>query len=316
MRMPATDRRDAARRHRLHRRHAADDRRSRSWRGSRARESARQIRIAGAVHAAYSTLTDYPLGVVKVIPYKAHLAIDALGAIAAGRHAVRHRPVPQGPAALASRTSRLAAFELQSLLLSDPRGKGDFHGDVEAVRRRPTPQPAQPDLQRRAGGGAGPGLGPPERGERGGHAVDVVLVVVEVDGEPQVAVARRAHDAAPVQLGEQPRGIGVAERHRDDGAAIGLGQVDGRPAGARPGLPAARPPARGCGGRSASAPKRSKTDSAASLPIAATQLIELSNRDAVGDSSIAGPKKLSSGTRPAFQPALMGTNRSWTAGER
>ena len=28
----------------------------------------------------------------------------------------------------------LAAFELQSLLLSDPRGKGDFHGDVDAVR--------------------------------------------------------------------------------------------------------------------------------------------------------------------------------------
>jgi hypothetical protein len=28
----------------------------------------------------------------------------------------------------------LAAFELTSLLMSDPRGKGDFHGDVDAVR--------------------------------------------------------------------------------------------------------------------------------------------------------------------------------------
>jgi hypothetical protein len=45
-------------------------------------ESARQIRIAGAVHAAYSTVTDYPLGAVKLLPYKAHLALDALGAVA------------------------------------------------------------------------------------------------------------------------------------------------------------------------------------------------------------------------------------------
>ena len=44
--------------------------------------AARQIRTAGAMHVSYSTLTDYPLGVVKLIPYQAHLAIDALGAIA------------------------------------------------------------------------------------------------------------------------------------------------------------------------------------------------------------------------------------------
>src|SRR3569623_180908 len=44
--------------------------------------AAKQIRSAGAIHAGYSTLTDYPLGVVKVIPYKAHLAIAALGALA------------------------------------------------------------------------------------------------------------------------------------------------------------------------------------------------------------------------------------------
>ena len=38
--------------------------------------------------------------------------------------------------------------------------------------------------------------------------------------------------------------------------------------------------------------------------VAATQLIELSNREAVGDRSIVGPKKLSMGVRPAFQPAF------------
>jgi hypothetical protein len=96
-------------------------------------ESAMQMRIAGAAHAAYSTVTDYPLGLVKLVPYKVHLALDAIGAVAVGalpfitgqyrkgrRHFVPHLA--------------LAAFELQSLLLSDPRGKGDFHGDVEAVR--------------------------------------------------------------------------------------------------------------------------------------------------------------------------------------
>src|ERR687884_413978 len=44
--------------------------------------SAAQVRISAAVHAGYSTLTRYPLGVVKLIPFQAHLALDALGAVA------------------------------------------------------------------------------------------------------------------------------------------------------------------------------------------------------------------------------------------
>src|SRR5262245_9029850 len=64
------------------------------------------------------------------------------------------------------------------------------------------------------------------------------------------------------------------------------------------------------------APNRSNTERAASFPTAASQLIELSKREAVGDRSIAGPKKDSSGTRPAFQPALVGTKRSRAARER
>jgi len=96
-------------------------------------ESATQMRIAGAAHAGYSTLTDSPLGLVKLIPYKAHLALDALGAVAVGALPFITGQYRKGPRHFVPHLA-LAAFELQSLLLSDPRGKGDFHGDVDAVR--------------------------------------------------------------------------------------------------------------------------------------------------------------------------------------
>ncbi len=38
------------------------------WAGIEGTESARQIRRAGAIHAGYAMLTDYPLGVVKGHP--------------------------------------------------------------------------------------------------------------------------------------------------------------------------------------------------------------------------------------------------------
>jgi hypothetical protein len=96
-------------------------------------QAGRQIRAAGAIHAGYSTVTDYPLGVVKLLPYKAHLAIDALGALAlaatpfvTGQYAKgRKHWVPH---------VALCLFELGSLAMTDPTGRGDFHGDVDAVR--------------------------------------------------------------------------------------------------------------------------------------------------------------------------------------
>jgi hypothetical protein len=104
--------------------------------------SAGQIRTAAAIHAGYSTLTDYPLGVVKAIPYRAHLIIDAIGAAALAatpfvtgqfRKGARHW-VPH---------VALAAFELSSLAMSDPTGRGDYHGDVEAVRAANSESPAR-----------------------------------------------------------------------------------------------------------------------------------------------------------------------------
>jgi hypothetical protein len=96
-------------------------------------QAGRQIRIAGAVHAGYSTLTDYPLGVVKAIPYQAHLAIDAVGALALAATPFVTGQWKKGPSQWVPHVA-LCLFELASLAMSDPTGRGDWHGDVDAVR--------------------------------------------------------------------------------------------------------------------------------------------------------------------------------------
>ena len=102
--------------------------------------SAKQVRTAAAVHAGYSTLTDYPLGMVKLIPFKAHLAIDALGAVALGALPFITGQWKKGRKHWVPHVG-LAAFELTSLLMTDPTGKGDFHGDVEKVREANSEDP-------------------------------------------------------------------------------------------------------------------------------------------------------------------------------
>jgi len=96
-------------------------------------QSATQIRAAGAFHAGYSTLTNYPLGIVKALPYKAHLGLDALGALALAATPFVTGQYKQGTRHWVPHVA-LCAFELSSLLMTDPRGKGDFHGDVDKVR--------------------------------------------------------------------------------------------------------------------------------------------------------------------------------------
>src|SRR3712207_71500 len=102
--------------------------------------SARQIRTAGAIHAAYSTLTDYPLGVVKVLPFRAHLALDALGALALAATPFVTGQYRQGRRQWVPHVA-LCAFELASLAMTDPTSRGDFHGDVDAVRAANTEDP-------------------------------------------------------------------------------------------------------------------------------------------------------------------------------
>ncbi len=95
--------------------------------------SARQIRTVGAIHAGYSTLTDYPLGVVKAIPFKVHLALDLAGALALAATPFVTGQWKKGRKHWVPHVG-LALFELTSLAMTDPTGKGDFHGDVDAVR--------------------------------------------------------------------------------------------------------------------------------------------------------------------------------------
>jgi hypothetical protein len=96
--------------------------------------SARQVRIAAAIHGGYSALTDYPLGIVRLLPFQAHLALDALGAIALAATPFVTGQHREGRRAWLPHVA-LCAFELASLAVTDPTGRGDYHGNVEAVRQ-------------------------------------------------------------------------------------------------------------------------------------------------------------------------------------
>ncbi len=103
-------------------------------------ESARQIRAAGAFHAGYSTVTDYRLGIVKLLPFKAHLALDAIGALALAATPFVTGQYKKGTKHWVPHVA-LCLFELSSLAMTDPSGRGDFHGDIDAVREANTEDP-------------------------------------------------------------------------------------------------------------------------------------------------------------------------------
>jgi hypothetical protein len=96
--------------------------------------SARQVRQAAAIHAGYSMLTQYPLGIVKLIPFQAHLGMDAAGALALAATPFVTGQYRRGRSQWLPHVA-LCLFELSALAITDPTGRGDFHGDVEAVRR-------------------------------------------------------------------------------------------------------------------------------------------------------------------------------------
>ena len=102
--------------------------------------SARQVRLSAAFHAGYSAITDYPLGAVKLLPFQAHLALDALGAVALGATPFVTGQWKQGLRQWVPHVG-LALFELSSLAVTDPTGRGSYHGDVEKVRQANLEEP-------------------------------------------------------------------------------------------------------------------------------------------------------------------------------
>lgn len=99
----------------------------------RGRFAGRALATAGANHLAYSLVTDYELGVLKRLPYKAHLALDAVGALALaaapwlrGREQPVDRWVP----------GAVGLYELSAVALSDPTGRG--RAGAGAIRRAVT----------------------------------------------------------------------------------------------------------------------------------------------------------------------------------
>jgi hypothetical protein len=78
------------------------------------------LHAAGAIHAGYSVFTRYPMGVVKVLPYRAHLALDTVWACG-----LAASPFATGAALRGVRHWMphvfLGAYELLTLALTDKR---------------------------------------------------------------------------------------------------------------------------------------------------------------------------------------------------
>src|SRR3712207_6550897 len=85
--------------------------------------AAKTLRIAGGVHGGYSLFTDYPLGIVKAIPFPVHLGLDTAWALALGAAPFVTGEWKKGrrhwlPHVL------LALYELGSIAMSEP-GEGN-----------------------------------------------------------------------------------------------------------------------------------------------------------------------------------------------
>ena len=101
--------------------------------GIQGTRAARQIRSAGAIHAGYTRSRTTRSAWSRSCRTRSHLALDALGALA-----LAATPFVTGQWRRAARQwvphVALCLFELGSLVLTDPTGRGDSKVDVDAVR--------------------------------------------------------------------------------------------------------------------------------------------------------------------------------------
>jgi hypothetical protein len=143
--------------------------------GLRGTTAGRILSVAGAGHAGYAALTRYELGVVKVLPYRAHLMIDAAAAVGLAASPWVFGTARRGRAHWLPHVA-LAVYELTAVALSDPRGDGipvsDKAGVAHGTATVPDPgtgDPADDPTGRRVVPGAEQGIpessvgGPPAR---------------------------------------------------------------------------------------------------------------------------------------------------------
>ena len=142
--------------------------------------------------------------------------------------------------------------------------------------------------------------------ERARDLLDVVRVVTEVDRQTQIAVP--AAHTMPRRVACASRPVGSAAPSGTDTMLLRL--ATGRSTG---GQPTSQSDALSAPDNSrfpawiASTPKTSKTERAASFPIAASQLTELSKHDAVGESSMA-PRAGIAPRKPTRRSLTRGTS--------
>jgi hypothetical protein len=71
---------------------------------------------------------------LKVLPFRAHLAIDAIGAVTLAATPFVTGQFKKGRSQWVAHVA-LCMFELASLAMSDPTGRGDYKADVQAVQQ-------------------------------------------------------------------------------------------------------------------------------------------------------------------------------------
>jgi hypothetical protein len=98
--------------------------------------TARVLRAFGAAHATYSVFTDYELGLIRVLPYRAHLAIDQVWTAALAGAPWIFGTKDDGAKGVVTPIF-LAMYEAMSLAMSDPTGDSEASDSfTRSMRRR------------------------------------------------------------------------------------------------------------------------------------------------------------------------------------
>jgi hypothetical protein len=193
----------------------------------------RILRGAGATHAGYSAVTRYELGAVKLLPYRAHLALDAVAAIGLTASPWLFGTARRGRAHWLPHVV-FGIYELGAVALSDPSGVGHTAADggmAGAASATAAAAPATGDAAgdptgRRVVPGAEQGVPmPPIGGGEGARRV--------ADDEPSLSHPSELPTVYPEgsQESDAARRGAVGDRAGSGGAGSGTGPGSDAPVG-------------------------------------------------------------------------------------